>query len=125
MIPEKKSPDKLSQEMGARIAALREANHFTQEKLAEALGISIKHQSAVERGKSRYSYEKLLLFCRLCDCSTDYIFYGRKPDALSELPADILMILSSGDREEVRLLKNYLQLYVKLRGQADGKNKTL
>ena len=88
---------------------------ITQEKLAEVMGISTKHLSAVERGKSRFSYEKLLFFCRFFDCSTDYIFFGRDKEITGEIPTEILSILSSDDQEEKKRLRDYLLMYVKLR----------
>lgn len=50
--------------MGKRIRQRRNALGFTQEELAEQLGVSVKHLSETERGLSGLSVENL---CKLSD----------------------------------------------------------
>ena len=44
--------ENLYAKIGQRIVQIRHANNLTQYQLAEMLDISVKHCSAIERGKS-------------------------------------------------------------------------
>ena len=48
----------LYKDIGKRIAQLRKENKMTQLELSEALDISIKHMSEIERGITCLSIEK-------------------------------------------------------------------
>jgi transcriptional regulator with XRE-family HTH domain len=103
-------------DMGQRIAKLRREHNLTQERFAELMDISVKHCSAVERGVSTYSYEKLIEVAEFFDCSTDYLLRGVLPDDFSnQIPNTIINIMHSDDEHEKALLREYLRLYVKLR----------
>ena len=93
---------------------------MTQEQLAEKLDISIKHCSAVERGLSSLSLEKLIDVSQLFDVSLDYLVVGTAEIDFSNkniwksLPCSITSILTSGDEQEINLLMEYLRLYSKI-----------
>ncbi|MDD3220708.1 MAG: helix-turn-helix transcriptional regulator [Lachnospiraceae bacterium] len=95
--------------MGRRIANLRAKHSMTQEKLAEKLNISIKHCSAVERGTSGLSLEKLVILCDIFDTTLDYVVCGRNP-----LPPSLEKLLLTEDPNEQKLLQEYLQLFNKI-----------
>lgn len=107
--------------IGSRIAKLRKEHNMTQEQLAERLDISIKHCSAVERGFSSLSLEKLIDVSKLFDVSIDYLVKGVSTDdysierILASLPQSITSVLTSNDKTEIDLLLEYLHLYTKLR----------
>lgn len=102
--------------IGDRISQLRRAHGITQEKLAEDIDISTKHMSAVERGASALSLEKLIDTGKYFDCTLDYLILGdEKADGTDSLPASILSILSSDDKKEKELLLEYINLYTKIR----------
>lgn len=111
----------LNASIGSRIAQLRKEHNLTQEKLAEKLDISIKHCSAVERGLSSLSLEKLIDVSNLFDVSLDYLIKGNSASDNSmkhiwtTLPQSITFILTSENEEEIQLLLEYLQLYSKIR----------
>ena len=103
-------------EMGKRIGDLRREKHVTQEAFAEALDISVKHCSHVERGLSCYSLEKLIEVADYFDVSMDYIINGTNPDDISlSFPPTMVKIMRSNDEKEKSLLREYLNLYSKLR----------
>lgn len=62
--------------MGLRIKEKRKAIKLTQEMLAEKLGISVKHLSAVERGIAGMSIENLILLSTIFNVSIDYLVKG-------------------------------------------------
>lgn len=108
--------ENLNKSIGNRISKLRKNHGLTQEQFAEELDISIKHISAVERGTSSLSLEKLIDAGECLDCSLDYLILGdAKKDGTGLLPASILNILSSDDEKEKELLLEYINLYGKLR----------
>ena len=107
--------------IGSKIAALRKQHGMTQEQLAEKLDVSIKHCSSVERGLSCLSLEKLIEVSNLFDVSLDYLLKENKSSNKSydclcdKFPPSIINILRSGNENEIRLLKEYLYMYTKLR----------
>lgn len=61
---------------GRRLRAERKLRHFTQEQMAEKLGISLKHYGAVERGITGLSVENLILLSNMMGISLDYLLKG-------------------------------------------------
>lgn len=111
----------LNASIGLRISELRKSRHMTQEQLAEKLDISIKHCSAVERGISCLSLEKLIEVSDYFDVSLDYLVKGNSinPNDVDYIypffPNSIISVMTSRDDEERELFQEYLQLYRKLR----------
>lgn len=106
----------LTQNIGFRIAKLRKEHHMTQAELAEALDISIKHCSSVERGLSRLSMEKIVDVADLFHTSLDYLIRGKITlNQYSELfPSVLLETLDSDNESQIDLFKRFLQLYGEL-----------
>lgn len=69
-------------ETGKRIQALRKLNGYTQEQLAEDIGISMEQQSKVERGQRGYSVDTLVCVSQLFDVSLDYLILGKEHNNL-------------------------------------------
>lgn len=111
----------LNTSIGTKITYLRKSNNLTQEQLAEKLDISIKHCSAVERGLSCFSLEKLIEVSNLFDVSLDFLvkdsYYNNESNKCicDKLPFSIANTFRSGNENEIRLLREYLSLYTKLR----------
>lgn len=84
----------IEKQIGQRIQALRKQRGMTQEQLAEQLSLSTTHVSAIERGVSGVTVEKLVLIMNLLDCTADDLFcdviksgYRTKASRLSDLVA--------------------------------------
>ena len=108
--------DYLIRNIGIRISQLRKDHGFTQEKLAEKLDITTKHVSAVERGVSSLSLEKIIEASKLFDCSLDYLVLGTNNSSNTTLlPPSILSVLSPNDEYEKAILLEYLNFYSKFR----------
>ena len=106
----------LYQDIGKRISSLRKLHHITQETLAERMNLSTKHISAVERGVSSLSLEKMIEICGILDCSLDYLILGKElGNDSAPLPNFVLDILGSGDKNEIELLLEYINFYNRLR----------
>lgn len=107
--------------IGFKIATLRKQHSLTQEQLAEKLDISIKHCSSVERGLSCLSLEKLIEVSTLFDVSLDFLIKetpanNKSFDCLCDkFPPSVINIMRNGNENEIKLLREYLCLYTKLR----------
>lgn len=64
--------------IGKRISEIRRSHNVTQEKLSDMLNISPKHISHTECGTSCLSLKNLIEFCKIFNCSLDYINYHNK-----------------------------------------------
>jgi putative transcriptional regulator len=62
-----------------RIKELRDARGWTQQDLAEAVGVSRQSINSIERNRYEPSLELALMFARLFGVSTDEIFLLEKP----------------------------------------------
>ncbi len=70
-----------SKEYGKRIKKLRQKHHITQEKLAEALGITDAHLRRIESGSSVGSMELVIEMADFFDTSLDYLLLGKEGNA--------------------------------------------
>lgn len=108
----------INTEIGKRIAALRKSKRITQDKLSELLDVSPKHISAVERGLSSLSTEKMIQLCTILDCNMDYLIRGKNAENdMTYFPDSMIEIFRSNDQNEIDLLNQYLQMYNKLRNR--------
>lgn len=105
----------LNYQIGIRIADLRRARHITQEQLAEKLDISVKHCSAVERGVSSLSLEKLVELCDILDTNMDFLIRGNTPDGLNRIPPSVIEVYRNADEKELQLLNEYMNLFRKIK----------
>ena len=111
----------LNQKIGTRIKSLRQKNHVTQAELAEALEVSSKHISAVERGLAQLSLERLIDVSFILDCSLEYLILGNlSEDVSARLPLHIMEILKRNDQAELRILTSYLDMFERIRLMDSG-----
>lgn len=92
---------------GKRIRGLREDKGYTQEKLAEEIGMSQKTIAAIEKGKKGTTIDTLVAMADVLESSLDYIVAGKTTSA------EIGTLLSglSADRQEMalKILKGILE----------------
>ena len=60
--------------IGATLQTLRKSYGYTQEKLAEEIGVSTRYIGDIEQDKAKPSYEILIKICNLYNISLDKIF---------------------------------------------------
>ena len=60
--------------IGKTIQEIRKSNGYTQEKLAEAIEVSVRYISDIEQDKSKPSYEILIRICNLFKIGINQIF---------------------------------------------------
>lgn len=92
---------------GKRIRGLREAKGYTQEKLAEEIGMSQKTITAIEKGKKGTTIDTLVAIADVLEGSLDYIVVGKTTSAEIETMLSGLSI----DRQEMalKILKGILE----------------
>ena len=84
-------------EIGARIKTARERAGMTQEKMAEAIGVSTQFVSDMERGVSGPSVYTVVCICRTLCASSDFILLGIDDDTLNSSPFSCIALSHSRD----------------------------
>ena len=69
---------KLNVDIGRRIKSCREASGLTQEKLAEAVDVSVQYISDLERGVVGVAVPTLMQICQTLNASCDYILFDEQ-----------------------------------------------
>lgn len=101
-------------DMGLRIKQERKRHGLTQEAMAEALDISVKHFSEVERGLAGLSVENLIKLSDLLGVSIDYLLKGKADEekwgctlsALQQTPTEKEDLIKTLIDVGIRLAKN-------------------
>ena len=73
--------------LGRRIRKRRQALKITQKQLAEALGITPQHISAVEQDKRAFSFSSLAKLAEELGVTVDYLMTGKEGSILDAIPA--------------------------------------
>nr|MBQ8244022.1 helix-turn-helix transcriptional regulator [Oscillospiraceae bacterium] len=101
------SSDIFLENMGLRIAQRRKELHWTQEQLAEKMGVSLQTVSNIELGKKAVRPKNLANLCMYMDVSADYILYGKRNE--KQLSNTVLK-LSALDSEAYTMVENLIDL---------------
>ncbi len=91
-------------EIGQRIRKYRNACNFTQENLAEKVGISTTHMSHIETGNTKLSLPVLVAISEILEVKTDDIIFSEKPTAKTELTEDISETLEKCSTAELSII---------------------
>lgn len=98
-------------DMGHRIKYQRKLLKFTQEEMAEQLGISVKHFSEVERGLTGLSIENLVKLSRILGMSLDYMIKGEGENEKWESSVEFL---EQVPEDKIKLIKELIKIGVDL-----------
>ena len=60
--------------IGEALQKLRKSNGYTQEKIAEKIGVTVRYISDIEQDRAKPSYEVLVKICNIFEISLDQIF---------------------------------------------------
>lgn len=66
--------------LGERISQKRKEKRFTQERLAESIGVSLQTVSNIECGRKAARPETIAKICFSLDVTADYILLGQKSE---------------------------------------------
>ena len=75
--------------IGNRIIALRKAQQFSQEDIANKIGVSRQSVSKWESEQSIPDLEKIITMSDIFEVTTDYILKGVEPVSISNRKTDI------------------------------------
>ena len=92
--------------IGARIKQARLAKNYTQEDLAEKIGISVAFLSRVERGNSHLNLNRLDQIWNLLDVSEAYLLSGASSSSESYLDKEFSDLLKKCSPEKQKLIYN-------------------
>ena len=90
--------------IGERLKKARNDKHFTQEKLAEKLDVSIAFLSRIERGNSHISLKRLSQICDILGVSEGYILNGTSVTSKNYLVSEFNDILDNTTPENQKLI---------------------
>lgn len=94
--------------IGKRIKKIREKQGYTQEKVAETLGVSSAYISKIERGKTSLSIETLASICECLETSPIFVLTGTLPKSEDYLRNDIEIMLRECSPEKIQLISEII-----------------
>lgn len=96
--------------MGRRIRLRRKELGLTQNRLAELLGISNNHLSAIENGREKPSLEKFVILCEMLKTTPDFLLLGNLHSCnVSQNISDNLRLCNA---EDIKLAEQIVELSV-------------
>ncbi len=90
--------------IGVRLKQSRMNKKITQEKLAEALDVSVAYVSRIERGSTEINLKRLAEICSLLDTSFGEILDGTSSGSSNYLSADFNNLLKNCPSEKMDLI---------------------
>lgn len=104
---------------GENIANIRKRRGYTQEQLAELLGISKSYLAHVEQGDAQFSMDTLWRFASLLHISTDEVMFGRTKEAQIQ---EILAMLDEESIASLDKICKILHIIVDARASSSQEN---
>lgn len=107
---QQKSPSLIDKHIGSRVRSRRIMLGMSQEKLAEALGLTFQQIQKYEKGVNRVGASRLLQIAGILNVSIEFFFEGAPGLPTSNPTGDSMMaeFLTSPDSD--RLVRGFLRL---------------
>lgn len=90
--------------IGERLKKARLDKHYTQEDLAEIIGVSVAFLSRVERGNSHFNLDRLAEVCHVLGVSEGSILNGTSNTSKTYLEKDFNELLKKCSPEKQKLI---------------------
>jgi transcriptional regulator with XRE-family HTH domain len=87
-------PNPIDVHVGARIRLRRTLLGMSQEKLAEAIGLTFQQVQKYERGANRVGSSRLFDLCRVLDVPISYFFEDMAPGVQDKTPSKLMGLAS-------------------------------
>lgn len=113
-IHDRKAPNQLYVEMGKRLRISRNQLDYTQEQMADILGMSTAYYGKVERGVHGLSLAKLVIVNEKLDIDINYLLTGIKKSNFS-----LDKVLNECPREKRYDMEQLIRYAVILAGKSD------
>ena len=89
--------------LGARIRGLRKSRHYTQERLAEKVGINPKYLSSIERGKENPTLDTFIKLSAALEVSVGELFYQLEVENPDDRLKSIISLIDRASAEQQKL----------------------
>lgn len=107
---QKKSPNQIDKHIGARVRARRVMLGMSQEKLADALGLTFQQVQKYEKGVNRIGASRLLHIAGILDVSIEFFFEGLPGLRAGGFSDDSVVADFLTRPESDRLVRGFLRL---------------
>lgn len=110
-VKRRRQPKELNKQIGERCRKAREIAGYTQEQLAEQVGVSTQFLSDAERGVTGMSVTTIIKICGILNISTDYLLLGQESSSPNDDPLSIytrMKHLSPREQELVEAVANLM-----------------
>lgn len=99
-------------EIGQRIRKYRKALDFSQEELAEKVGISTTHMSHIETGNTKLSLSVLVSIATVLEVRTDDLLFDSVNINKSSVADEILLLLDECNSQQLKVIYDILKASV-------------
>ena len=103
--------------IGQRIRRYRKAAKYSQEELAEQIGISTTHMSHIETGNIKLSLPVLVLIAEKLGVRTDDLLFDNAPVSRSVAVEECVRILDGCNEKEIRFVKELAEAALQAKGK--------
>ena len=107
---QKKSPGPVDRHIGSRVRTRRIMLGMSQEKLAEALGLTFQQVQKYEKGTNRIGASRLLHIASILDVSIEFFFEGLPGLRCGGSAGDSVMAEFMTIPESDRLVRGFMRL---------------
>ncbi len=107
---QKKSPNQIDKHIGTRVRARRVMLGMSQEKLADALGLTFQQVQKYEKGVNRIGASRLLHIAGILDVSIEFFFEGLPGLRAGGFSDDSVVADFLTRPESDRLVRSFLRL---------------
>ncbi len=107
---QKKSPNQIDKHIGTRVRARRVMLGMSQEKLADALGLTFQQVQKYEKGVNRIGASRLLHIAGILDVSIEFFFEGLPGLRAGGFSDDSVVADFLTRPESDRLVRGFLRL---------------
>lgn len=107
----RRKPKELNIQIGERCRSARETAGYTQEQLAERIGVSTQFLSDAERGVTGMSVSTIIKLCQILSISADFLLLGQDTTNETEDPLSIftrIQRLSPREQEMIEAVSNLM-----------------
>jgi len=105
-----KSPNQIDRHIGSRVRARRIMLGMSQERLADALGLTFQQVQKYEKGVNRIGASRLLQIAGILDVSIEFFFEGLPGLRAGGFAGDSLVAEFLTRSESDRLVRGFLRL---------------
>ncbi len=95
-------------EIGQRVRKFRKAYGFSQEELAEKVGISTTHMSHIETGNTKLSLPVLVELALALGVGTDDLLFANTSPSSSDISGEIVKMLEACTPQQLHFMKELI-----------------